>query len=475
MADEAVRDRPGPGRATATCECDAILDAAQRDGCRGDPPRLRLPVARTPPSPRPAPSAGLVFIGPPPAPSAPWATSRAAKALMARPACRWCPATTATTRIAGAAARRGRPHRLSGADQGPRRRRRQGHARRRAAPTSSTTALDRAKREATAAFGDDRGAARALPAAARATSRSRSSPTRHGNCVYLFERDCSIQRRHQKVIEEAPAPASPPRPAARMGEAAVAAAKAIGYVGAGTVEFLLDARRRLLLHGDEHPSAGRASGDRVHHRPGSGRVAAPRRRGRAAAARPGPAVDHTATPSRCASTPRTPTGISCPRLADCTPALSRARPRGPHRHRRAQRRRHHRPLRPDDRQADRLGRGSPGRDPPSPGRLGRHRGRRPRPTSASSRPSPATPPSPRPSSTRASSSATTPTSCHRPHRRAHAPWRWRPSASCSTGRKRPRPWRARPPTPGAPGPAPAAGASTRPWSKPSPSAPAPTI
>ncbi len=61
-----------------------------------------------------------------------------------------------------------------------------------------------------------------------------------GNGVYLFDRDCSIQRRHQKVIEEAPAPQIPPDIEHSMGEAAVAAGKAIGYVGAGTVEFLLD-------------------------------------------------------------------------------------------------------------------------------------------------------------------------------------------------------------------------------------------
>ncbi|GKT23860.1 acetyl/propionyl/methylcrotonyl-CoA carboxylase subunit alpha [Acidovorax sp. SUPP3334] len=63
-----------------------------------------------------------------------------------------------------------------------------------------------------------------------------------GNCVYLFERDCSVQRRHQKVLEEAPAPGMTPELRAQMGNAAVAAARAVNYVGAGTVEFIVEQR-----------------------------------------------------------------------------------------------------------------------------------------------------------------------------------------------------------------------------------------
>ena len=96
-----------------------------------------------------------------------------------------------------------------------------------------------AKREAKAAFGDDSVLLEKYLGRPRHVEIQVFADT-HGNAVYLFERDCSVQRRHQKVIEEAPAPNLPDDLRKRMGEAAVAAAKAVNYVGAGTVEFLYE-------------------------------------------------------------------------------------------------------------------------------------------------------------------------------------------------------------------------------------------
>ncbi|MCG2575912.1 acetyl/propionyl/methylcrotonyl-CoA carboxylase subunit alpha [Dechloromonas sp. XY25] len=98
-------------------------------------------------------------------------------------------------------------------------------------------ALASCKREAISSFGDDHVLIEKYITKPRHVEIQVFADTL-GNCVYLFERDCSVQRRHQKVLEEAPAPGMPEERRRQMGEAAVAAAKAVGYVGAGTVEFI---------------------------------------------------------------------------------------------------------------------------------------------------------------------------------------------------------------------------------------------
>jgi acetyl-CoA carboxylase biotin carboxylase subunit len=100
-------------------------------------------------------------------------------------------------------------------------------------------AVSSARSEAKAAFGDD----------AVYIEKYINSPhhiefqvlgDKHGHVVHLFERECSVQRRHQKVVEETPSPIMTPEVRAKMGEAAVAAAKAVNYHGAGTIEFIVD-------------------------------------------------------------------------------------------------------------------------------------------------------------------------------------------------------------------------------------------
>ena len=102
-------------------------------------------------------------------------------------------------------------------------------------------ALASAQREAQSSFGDSRMLVEKYVLKPRHVEIQVFADS-HGNCLYLNERDCSIQRRHQKVVEEAPAPGLSAELRRAMGEAAVKAAQAIGYVGAGTVEFLLDER-----------------------------------------------------------------------------------------------------------------------------------------------------------------------------------------------------------------------------------------
>jgi 3-methylcrotonyl-CoA carboxylase alpha subunit len=126
-----------------------------------------------------------------------------------------------------------------------------------ASPADFGSALASARQEAASAFGDDR------VLIERYLQRPRHIEVQifadsHGNAVHLFERDCSAQRRHQKVLEEAPAPGLSATQREQMGSAAVAAAKAVGYVGAGTVEFVADADGFFFLEMNtrlqvEHP------------------------------------------------------------------------------------------------------------------------------------------------------------------------------------------------------------------------------
>ena len=123
-------------------------------------------------------------------------------------------------------------------------------------PNDFDAALASCRREATSSFGDD------AVLIEKYVQRPRHIEIQvfgdsHGDCVWLFERDCSVQRRHQKVLEEAPAPGMTPAMRKQMGEAAVAAAKAVNYVGAGTVEFIVEQVSRSPTAGmsPRHPRA----------------------------------------------------------------------------------------------------------------------------------------------------------------------------------------------------------------------------
>ena len=236
MADEAYRIGPPPAR-ESYLDAAAILDAAERGRADAIHPGYGF-LAENADFAEACAARGIVFVGPPADAIRAMGSKSEAKRLMAKAGVPLVPgyhgADQSPERLRGEAEAIGWPVLLKASAGGGGRGMRAVEA-----PNGFEAALAGAKREAAAAFGDDSMLIERYVAAPRHVE-IQVFADRHGHFVHLFERDCSAQRRHQKVIEEAPAPGVEGELRAAMCEAAIAAARAIGYEGAGTVEFLLD-------------------------------------------------------------------------------------------------------------------------------------------------------------------------------------------------------------------------------------------
>jgi 3-methylcrotonyl-CoA carboxylase alpha subunit len=236
MADEAVHIGPAPAR-DSYLVIERIIEAAKRTGAQAIHPGYGF-LSEKAEMARACAAAGIVFIGPPATAIEAMGLKGAAKALMQQARVPVVPGYHGDDQdpgvLAAKAAEIGWPVLIKAVAGGG------GKGMRRVdAAGDFAAALAGAQREAAASFGDDKVLIEKYLVKPRHIEIQVFGDS-HGDAVYLFERDCSVQRRHQKVLEEAPAPDMPPEMRARMGEAAVAAAKAIGYVGAGTVEFIAD-------------------------------------------------------------------------------------------------------------------------------------------------------------------------------------------------------------------------------------------
>ncbi len=235
MADEARLVGPPPAR-ESYLDISAIIAAARDSGAEAVHPGYGF-LSENAEFAEACAGAGLVFIGPSPAAIRAMGSKSAAKALMAAHGVPVVPgyhgAEQDRDRLLAEAGRIGFPVMIKASAGGGGR-----GMRIVAGPGEFAAAFDSARREAAGAFGDDR----------LLIERYLERPNHievqvfgdtDGNAVHLFERDCSIQRRHQKIIEEAPAPGLDPGQRAALGKAALEAARAVGYVGAGTVEFIV--------------------------------------------------------------------------------------------------------------------------------------------------------------------------------------------------------------------------------------------
>jgi len=236
-ADEAVHIGPAPAR-ESYLSIDAILEAVRATGADALHPGYGF-LAENPEFARRCAEAGVVFVGPSADAIRRMGSKIEAKALMAAAGVPVIPGFACAERgedeIAAAAAQLGFPVLVKASAGGGGRGMRIVHE-----AQKLPKALAAAQREAERAFGDGTLLLEKYVDAPRHIEVQIFGDT-DGNVIHLFERECSIQRRHQKVIEEAPSPAVDERLRSRMGAAAVAAGKALGYVGAGTVEFVLDA------------------------------------------------------------------------------------------------------------------------------------------------------------------------------------------------------------------------------------------
>ncbi len=235
LADEAFRIGPAPARASYL-DGAKIIDAAQKSGAQAIHPGYGF-LAENADFAESCATAGVVFIGPPPAAIRAMGDKAQAKTLMEKAGVPLVPGYHGSEQDPALLSRKalalGYPVLIKPLAGGG------GKGMKIAACKAEfAAALASAKREALSAFGDDRVLIEKYFSRTRHVEIQIFADARQ-NVVHLFDRDCSIQRRHQKIIEEAPAPGLSGALRQAMREAALAASRATGYVGAGTVEFLL--------------------------------------------------------------------------------------------------------------------------------------------------------------------------------------------------------------------------------------------
>ena len=244
LAADAAVSIGGPPARESYLNLEALLAAARLSGADAVHPGYGF-LAESAAFARAVEGAGLVWIGPPPAAIATMGDKLAARAAVEAARVPCVPGTELAPGDARAAARHaarlGYPVLVKAAAGGG------GKGMRTVGSEAELAeALAAAGREAEAAFGDGRVYLEKLLVRPRHVE-VQVLGDRHGTLVHLGERECSIQRRHQKIIEETPSPAVTARVRAELVGAALAAARAVGYVNAGTVEFLLDADGRFYF------------------------------------------------------------------------------------------------------------------------------------------------------------------------------------------------------------------------------------